>query len=470
MSKRLNVSLLIALLLVAIGCVNLNKLLAEDSSPPEVITRVFFQDDDAKKLRWADLLAGSPPKLGPVKEIEGFPTIDAEKQSLVQMGSAKGFVLIGIRDEEDGKYQSGWVLIDGGVGLEDHGDHQHSTYEKSPRVRAMQIDEKQGNPAHLYVYDDVFYLANDKLNGYTRIDPVAIQPADSAVAIQAKSQFIPGGGGHITLAAAGGVVGYSSWIDRSGENQGRVDVTPFATRKIAYSFALPHGGIHGATHCEGKVFFAPSNGICWVQSDLSLAQDAKSVKVNHLSLGMDESSSQPIRTGAFQVFGKHVMFLTGAGAAAKLHLLDASQEIPTHLQLSLKLEEGARPVGPMVGSYVGNWPMALVFHDHGAKADGEASGEAAKHHLSIIELDPNADGNFADAQITKVIEVGKSKVDGHAGHHDAAILADRRHALFTNPGDGTLTLLRTRRAEVVGQFSVGGAPSKIETIGGPSGH
>ncbi len=95
---------------------------------------------------------------------------------MVQMQAARGMLLVGIRDDDDGKFQSGWVLIESGVVEEEHGDHSHWEYADAPRVRASALDDKQGNPAHMYVYDDVFYLANDKLNGYTRVDPSAIGP------------------------------------------------------------------------------------------------------------------------------------------------------------------------------------------------------------------------------------------------------------------------------------------------------
>ncbi|WP_254508810.1 hypothetical protein [Anatilimnocola floriformis] len=427
-----------------------------------ILTRVFFQDDDARSLRWADLYAGSPPTLGKVQDVPGFPKLDVEEQSLVQMGAARGMLLVGVRDEQNGKKESGWILIDSGVGSEGHGDHSHSTYAQAPRIRAKVLDDKQGNPAHLYVYDDIFYLANDKLGGYTRIDPAAIRPADDAAAVSQQAKFIPGGGGHITLAAFNRAVGYSSWIDREGDNAGRVDVTPFATGKIGYSLRLPTGGIHGATALGGKVFFAPTDGICWVEGDATGALGADAVKVQHLSLGKEPDSDKPIRTGAFSTFGEHVLFVTGQGAHAALHTLPAKAAAPQPTKLELKLSDGSRPVGPMASLLVGGCPMALVFHDNSATDAGE--------QVSLIELDPNLDGAFNDARVVKVMPVGKSKVNGHAGHHDAAFVGDSRHAIYSNPGDGTLGLLRVRRWEQVGTFKVGGTPSKIETIGESSGH
>lgn len=432
------------------------------AAEPVTLARLFFQDDAAKTIRWADLYAGSPPTLGPVNDVPGFPKLDPAAQSLVQMESARGLLLVGVRDDNEGKTQSGWILIDPGVDSEDHDGHSHSVYDRSPRVRAQRLDAAQGNPAHLYVYDHVFYLANDKLSGYTRLDPARIRPQDAPESIAAKAEFIPGGGGHITLAVFRNQVGYATWIDRSGDNQGRVDVTPFARREIAYSLKLPHGGLHGATANQDKVFFAPTDGIGWLRGDATAKADPAEVKLEHISLGKD-ANDKPIRTGAFTNLGKHTLFVTGVGPSAALQFLDASAAAPTPHKLPLNLAEGGRPIGPAVATMVGGFPMALVFHDFAAE-------DAAPHQVTLVELDPNGDGEYRDARVGKTLPIGRSKVDGHGGHHAAAFLADKRHAVFTNPGDGTLTVLRPRRLEITAEFTVGGTPSKIEAIGGPSGH
>jgi len=429
----------------------------------QILSRIFFQDDQAKTIRWADLYQGSPPTLGEVKDVDGFPTIDPESQSLVQMEAVDGMLFVGVRDDKDGAHQSGWVLIDSGVEAEPHDGHIDYHYSSKPKVRAACLDEKQGNPAHLYVYDQVFYLANDKREGYTRLDPSRVRPSDDADAIIAQAQFLPGGGGHITLAAVGNQVGYSTWIDREGDNCGRVDVTNFANRKIAYSLKLPHGGLHGATASSGKVFFAPTDGICWVQADVAASSNPEQVKINHISLGKHLDTEKPIRTGAFATLGKHVLFVTGDGPTAALQMLDAASDEPVPHKLNLDLDDGARPTGPAVGMAIGNFPMAVVFHEH-------AAGSETQNKVSLVELDPNADGDFTDAKVGKVLDVGRSKVSGHAGHHAATFLPDQRHVVFSNPGDGTLGVLRVRRLEAVAELKVGGVPSKIEAIGGPSGH
>ncbi len=71
-----------------------------NSSEPRCVSRVFFQDDVSKTLKWADLFLGQTLTLGKVKEVAGFPKLDPEKQTLVQMESARGYLMVGVRDEE----------------------------------------------------------------------------------------------------------------------------------------------------------------------------------------------------------------------------------------------------------------------------------------------------------------------------------------------------------------------------------
>ncbi len=159
-----------------------------------------------------------------------------------------------MRDDDDGAFESGWVLVKSGVICNDHGDHCHWTFKKQPTVIDSRLDKNQGNPWHLYLYDGRFFLATDKLNGYTRIDPAKYEEGKD------KPRFLRGGGNHITLAVVDDKVGYSTWIEGGGPNQGRIDVTPLTDRQKGepkYSFKLPSGGIHGAIANSGKVFFAP---------------------------------------------------------------------------------------------------------------------------------------------------------------------------------------------------------------------
>lgn len=429
-------------------------------APRPVLTRIFFQDDESRTVKWADVLDGNPPTLSAVNVVPGFPKLDAERQKLVHMLQAQGKILVGVRDDADGQFQSGWVLIETGVFEEDHGDHSHWKYDHPPRVRATQLDDQQGNPAHLYTYRDVFYLANDKLDGYTRLDPAKVGEKDDEARIRSLAGFHKGGGGHISLAVTDSQIGYSTWIDRSGDAAGRVDVTaikPGGNTQIAYSLQLPSGGLHGATTNQGKVFFAPADGICWISASSNLSVDPKSVQIHHISLG--EVDGKPVRTGGFTNFEKYVLFSTGSGADAALNLLDASAASPQVIRVPIKMAEGNRPSGLSVLRPRRGSPLAYVFHDHAAE-------DEAPNLLTIIELDPNGDGNFADARIAQTLEVGQARVEGHGGHHSIDFDADLRRAVFSNSGDGTLTLFSIALRAPITTFPVGGTPSRVITLGG----
>ncbi len=424
------------------------------------VGRVFFQDDDSKTLKWSDLTLSDKLQFGTVSVVEGFPSLDKDRQTLVQMEVAKGMIMIGVRDDDEGEFQSGWILISTGVDQEEHGDHSHWHYVSHPRVRAMKLDKKQGNPAHLYCYDDIFYMANDKANGFTRLAVSEIAEKDDASKIAAKATFHAGGGGHITMAAVQKRLAFSSWIDRQGDNMGRVDVTmlqPKGNPKILGSFHLPSGGIHGATQNSGRVFFAPSDGICWVDAPSSSSFSPSQIKVNHISLG--KVDDKPIRTGAFTNFGRHVAFTTGAGKDAALCIVDAMQKTLTVSKVAVPMADGNRPAGLVFSKTRQKSILGFLFHDHPADVE-------APNRLTLLQMDPNGDGNWKDATVDKELEVGKAKLEGHGGHHSLDVDGDLRRAVFSNSGDGTLSVLSLEDKSEVAKFTVGGSPSKVIVVGG----
>ncbi|MGL4551576.1 MAG: YncE family protein, partial [Gemmataceae bacterium] len=388
--------------------------------------RLFVQDLKTSSLKWADVRAGDGDSFeaGAWADVPGFKKLDPARQKLVQMSHAGGLVCVGVRDDADGAHESGWVLLRSGVGHVDHGDHGHWSFKKKPDVIDGRLDAKQGNPAHLYRYGGRFFLANDRLNGYTRIDPKEYEGGGKG-----KPRFLAGGGNHITLAVVDDKVGYSAWIDGGGPNEGRVDVTPVTEQEKsepAYSFKLPGGGIHGAIANSGKVFFAPSDGVCWVEADPGLRRKGD-VKVRHTSLGKDGEKAR--RTGAFVNHGRHVLFVTGTEESAALVVLDAQAAEPEPAFVPLKVKKGTRAVTPVVATTPEGKAFAFVFHDHVKGADVEDA-------LDVVAL--SADGR---AKVVKTLKVGNSAVDGHYGHHDLAFDADGRFGYFTNPGDGTVSVL-----------------------------
>ena len=432
----------------------------DDPPAPKPVVRLFVQDHAARSLKWADVLAGADGKLSlaPPADIPGFPALDA-KQRLVQMEAVDGKLLVGVRDDEDGGHASGWVLVGAGAKYTDHGDHGHWSFRKKPFVIGSRVDQGQGNPAHLYAYAGKFYLANDRKNGYTRFDPADFPDVKDAHA-GTRPRFVPGGGNHITLAAAGDAVGYATWIDGGGPNKGRVDVTMLNTGgppAVTYSFHLPTGVIHGATAAADKVFFAPADGVCWVAADPSAKLKPDQVVVHHVPLGTD--GEKPLRTGAFAAHKNHVLCVTGRGAAGKLVVLDAAAADPKPVFVPLPGGDKLKPLTPAVVLAGGKRPLALVFHDHDPK-------DPAADRLDVVALDPDGNGDLSDAKVVTSLAVGPSKVEGHFGHHAAAFDAGGEWAFFTNPGDGTLGVLDLETLAVVSTFKLAGTPTVLVAVGG----
>lgn len=421
---------------------------AEEPKPIPPSARLLFQDHKAAKLLWADVRVDDAGKatLDAPAVVPGFPKIDPAKQTLVQMKEVDGLVIVGIRDDEDGAKASGWTLVHTGAVYQDHGDHGHWRYKNPPSAWASRIDTKQGNPAHVYVYDRKFFVANDRLNGYTRVDPENCFGPKVGQDAKIDARFLPGGGNHITLAVADDKVGYSAWIDGGGPNKGRVDVTPLNETEIAYTFHLPTGVIHGAAANSGKVFFAPADGICWIQADLEAKAKPADVRIHHIPLG--KKDDKPLRTGAFATHGRHVLFTSGGS----LMILDAKQDEPKPTVVPLAGGK-AKPLTPEIVKTAEGRTLAFIFHDN----DKE---HAAEDLLEILELDGEG-----GAKQVKTLKVGRSAVDGHHGHHDIGFDAKGQWAYFTNPGDGTITMLSLKTLEPSFTFQVGGMPTALVVHG-----
>lgn len=444
-------------LIAVLGLVTSVAPLQAQTIRTKVMTRIFWQDRDTDQLSYADITTADKwsIKRGWVK---GFPKIDPEKQDLVQMKASGGVLMVGVRDHDDGKHQSGWVAIDTGVYEEPHGNHSHWKYTRTPAVKQTKLDTDQGNPAHVYVYDSQFYLANDTKNGFTKAIPTGFMQRG----VQNVAKFFPGGGNHITLAAVNNTVAYSSWIDGGGPNAGRVDVVDLrqSEPKISYSFNLPTGVIHGATANSGKVFLAPADGVCWVAVDTSLSQSADSVKVHHLSLGTDAESDKPLRTGAFENSRNWVLFSSGTADQSALCMVNAALTEPKIVKVPIDVTDGLKLTTPKTVLSLGK-RYALLFQD---RTDPDSD---VQEQLTIVELDPNRDRDYSDARVKTSLPVGASKVEGHSGHHALTFDAYGRHAIFTEPADGIINVMSLQNFNVVAKFRVGGVPHSIVAVGAP---
>jgi hypothetical protein len=429
---------------------------SQSAKVPRPATRLIWQDNSDQTMRWGDLTRDANGFSIRAQSVSGFPKLDAEKQSFVQMEDINGMAVVGVHDNDNGTIQSGWVAIRSGVNEEEHGSHSHWHYEKAPEIAAVKLDADQGNPAHVYKYQGDIFIANDKKNGFTILPAATLLKTPSP----SVARFHSGGGSHITLAAVDRKVCYATWADREGENVGRVDVIPIdsALAKPAYRIKLPSGGLHGATSNSGRVFFAPSDGVCWVEADIGMSKNESTTEIHHLSLGEDVVKGKPNRTGAFTNHEQFVLFTTGANDSASLCLIDAKSPKPTVKKLPLPVAEGLALTTPKCVKTSAGKRYAFLFSD---RRDSEAT-----ETLTIVDLDVNGDGDFGDAAIAKTLTVGASKVEGHSGHHEICFSGNRRFACFTNPGDGSIWVMSLLNLEIESKISVGGNPTHVLAIGG----
>lgn len=418
------------------------------------IARVFWQDDTNASVRYGDLKRSAAGWSIEPESITGFPLLDVAEQSLVQMHTDAGIVLLGVRDEADGEIGSGWIAIDSGAEEESHGDHSHMRLKRPPSILQSLISTDQGNPAHVYQYGKTFVLANDKNNGFTTTSAAKLR--DSKTAVEA-AKFYAGGNGHITLAVVDDRVGYATWIARDGEDCGRVDVVGLGDNDgKQYSIHCPTGGLHGATTNAGKVFFAPSDGVCWVNADPECDDEPESVQVHYLSLGKQDDDT-PLRTGAFENLDQRVLFATGKGEQAKLCWIDASNESPKVESLPLELPEGESLSTPMAIKTRDGKSWVVMFR--------ESKDAPETDSLVAVEMDANMDGDWTDAALRHTVEIGRNQIQGHGGHHEAVLLPSGRQMLVSNPADGTLSVFSLADWTVQETIPVAGHPTRLAAVG-----
>ena len=419
------------------------------------VARLFWQDNSDASVRYGDLKKSDDGWSIQPNAIEGFPSIDTAEQSLVQMETDAGLILVGIHDHADGTVGSGWAAIESGAVEESHGDHSHWRFKETPRVIQSVVDADQGNPAHVYRYGKTFALANDKKNGFTITSAANLRSAKSPAL---AASFHDGGNGHITLAVVDDRVAYATWIARDGDDCGRVDVVGLGENLgKQYSIHCPTGGLHGATTNSGKVFLAPSDGVCWVDADRELDEVPETVQVNHLSLGNDKNDN-PLRTGAFTNLDQLVVFTSGKGDDAKLCWINAASDAPSIRSLPIELAEGESLTTPVGVKARGGKQLAVMFRENKESPESDS--------LLVVDLDPNGDGDHADAAISTTVDIGRSQIEGHSGHHEAVVLPYGREIAITNPADGTISIFSVSDQTIVATIEVAGTPTRLVAIGG----
>jgi hypothetical protein len=430
----------------------------DKEATPRKIARLVWQDDATLTLRWADLERSLSDWSLKAHGIPNAPSLDIDRQKFSQMQRLGNSLIVGVRDDDEGQFSSGWIAVDSGVTLEEHGDHHHAHYNQAPSIAASRLDTQQGNPAHVYRIGKRVFIANDSKQGFTIL---AASPPDANSPLVTK--FYPAGGSHITLAAVADRYCFATWPDREGENAGRIDMvsilpdpTSSALPNQLASFKAHSGGLHGATSNSNRVFFAPSDGIDWV--DAGRLNASLPPKVEHIDLGKDPGSGKPFRTGAFENLSNYVLFTYGTGVNSKLGLIDASSKDLCLDSLSIDPTEGLALATPVAFRAGNDKVYAWIVHHRRGSENQEV--------LTSVELDPNADGRFDDARIHKQLNIGASKIANHSGMHDIALLPDRRTACISMPGDGSIWIISIYSMEVLAKLNVGGTPTKLESFGG----
>lgn len=417
--------------------------------------RLFWQDDSGANVCWGDLKKSTSGWSIQGQAVDGFPALDVDQQSLVQMRDDGGLIVVGVHDTAEGTIGSGFVAIESGAVEESHGSHSHWKFPGPPSVHSTQIDADQGNPAHVYRYGKSIVLANDKKNGFTITSGQAIRDAKSP---EQAAKFYDGGNGHITLAVVDDRVAYATWIAPAGDDMGRVDVVGLGENDgRRYSFQCPSGLLHGAGTNSGKVFFAPADGVCWVEADLEVDDDPASVQVHQLSLGVD-AQDKPLRTGAFVNMGSHVLFTAGKGDDAKLCVINAAESSPKLMELPIELGEGDSVTMPVTVKARSGQSLAMMFRENKDSPEGDV--------MLFVDLDPNRDGSMDDMTMAGEVAVGRNQVVGHSGHHEAIVLPSRRDVVISNPADGTLSVVSLSDFTIRATLDVGGTPTRLIAIGG----
>ena len=139
-------------------------------------------------------------------------------------------------------------------------------------------------------------------------------------------------------------------------------------------------------------------------------------------------------------------------------MIDSKSPKPTVMKLPLPTAEGLSLTTPKCVKTATGKQYAFLFSDR--------RGSDTAESLTVVDLDPNGDGNPSDAKVAKTMPVGASKIEGHSGHHEICFSANRRLACFTNPGEGSVWVISLANLELESKLQINGVPTRILAIGG----
>lgn len=418
-------------------------------------TRVFWVDQETQKLTWGDIVTTDKWALK-TGTVDGFPKTDS-KAKLSTLHDRNGLVIAAASRTESDKKKSRWFAIDAGVYQEPHGNHFHWKYTGRPTVTQTIEEDRQGEALRVASNGDQLYLIGDR--GYTadNLNNLRIRGTTTKT-----SQFFPATDRPISqLAVVDNSIGYSAWEDREGKHAGQVDVINLMnSAKPAYSFKLPSGNVSATTVNSGKVFFAHKEAVSWVVPDRSYSLGGDNVKINKVNPPANQQFKLDTAPAALVNERNWVVFTSGKGESSKLCMINAAATSPTIMALPIKVADGLQLSQPTTVLSLGK-RFAFIFQQR-AQPTSDVTEQ-----LTIVELDPNRDMHFGDARIAKTIPVGSSLIKDDSGHHQICFDDYGRFAVFTNPGDGTLSVMTLQDLNVRVNFKVGGVPTKIVAVGAP---
>ena len=427
-----------------------------DAQHAKTNTRVFWVDRDTQKLTWGDVITTDKWSLK-TGTVEGFPAADSKNNRVGPLYASNGLVVAGVSGMENDSTKGRWFAIDAGVFQEPHGNHFHWKYTGRPAVTQTVEDDRQGSTRRVGSNGDRLYLFGD--HGFTAANLNNLKMRGTTTA---SGQFFPVNDRPVSqLAVVDNVVGYSAWENEDGELAGQVDVIKLAdAADLAYSFKLPSGNISATTVNNGKVFFAHQDAVSWVTPDRNCSLSGDKVEIKTVSLPTNQQYDAENPPQALVNEKNWVIFAMGAGESSKLCMINAAVASPSIIALPITVSEGLRLSPPSTVLSVGK-RYAFVFQER-----IEPSSDV-QEQLTIVELDPNRDMNFDDARIAKTIPVGSSLIQDNSGSHQICFDDYGRFAVFTSPGDGTLSVISMHDLILRVNFKVGGVPTEIVAVGAP---
>jgi len=435
--------LLIALLIAAVvPCATVDG----QNQRKKTITRVFWQDLESGKLAYADLATTDKWHINR-GWVQGFP--ESESQQLGPMEQISKTVVVSINsDETTGKGKI--VGIDSGVIQQPHGNHFHWIYSSLPQARSVQPFDGAARNAMAINNQYYFGLSDQR---FVAADPNQLMQGNTN-----SLRTLTAGGEKGCIAVSNNGVGYATWNDTEGDHAGQVDVVNlYNPNAPASSFRIGSGGISAVTVNSGKAFFLHDKGLSWTNVNQQFSANGAN---QNTPADNPVANSEPGSELSGLINERNWVLYTANGEQPALCMCNAASSQPAVIKLPIPVEQGLRLSAPKTKLSLGK-RFAFAFLER------EDPGSEVKEQLVVVELDPNRDFDFSDARIAKQIPIDSSKIDGDRGHHQICFDAFGRFAVFTNPGDGLLSVMTLNDLVVRVRFRVGGVPDRIVAVGAP---